>query len=147
MDVDRVVARHARSYVDGVHVLDAMHVLRLLERKHRAIPESTAIAQLKLAPAFAELRVALRGKVRKPDREWVRVLRLLEEHSMDELEHAVSEALLRKSASLETIRMLLRQQQGEVPWIAPVAVGEMLSAIDVAPANLAGYDELVEVGR
>ena len=147
MDADRVVATHARSYVEGAHVLDAMHVLRLLERKHRAIPESTAIAQLRLAPMFSELRVSLRGKVRKPDREWVRVLLLLEEYSMGELEQAVSDALSRKSASLETIRMLLRQQQGGVPWIAPVAVGEILSAIDVAPANLAGYDELVEVAE
>ena len=147
MDADRVVASHARSYVEGAHVLDAMHVLRLLERKHRAIPESTAIAQLRLAPVFAELRVALRGKVRKPDREWVRVLLLLEQHSMDELERAVSEALARQSASLETIRMLLRQQQGEVPLIALVAVEASLSAIDVAPANLAGYDELVGVRR
>lgn len=141
------VAVHVRSYVDGAHVLDAMHILRVLERKHRAIPESTAIAQLELAPVLHELRAALRGKVRKPDREWVRVLLLLEEHSMDELESAVSAALERKSASVETIRMLLRQQQGCVPWIAPVAVAEELSAIEVAQADLAGYDELVEVSR
>lgn len=147
LEADRVVATHGRSYVEGAHVLDAMHVLRLLERKHRAIPESTAIAQLRLAPVFAELRVALRGKVRKPDREWVRVLLLLEEHPLDALERAVDQALQRQSPSLETIRMLLRQQPGAVPWIAPVAVEESLSGIAVAPANLASYDALVEVGR
>jgi len=144
VDGDVVVARHARSYAEGAWVLDAMHVLRLLERKHRAIGESTAIAQMKLPPCLIELRVVLRGKVRKPDREWVRVLLLLEEHSMDELERAVSESLRRQAPSLETIRMLLRQQQSEVPLIGPVEVAEeRLAAIQVEPANLGGYDELV----
>lgn len=144
VDGDIVVARHARTYSEGAYVLDAMHVLRVLERKHRAIGESTAIAQLKLPPSLSELRVALRGKVRKPDREWVRVLLLLEEHSMDELERAVSECLRGQAPNLETIRMLLRQQQCEVPEIGPVEVAEeRLASIEVAPANLCGYDELV----
>lgn len=144
VDGDLVVARHARTYKEGAYVLDALHVLRLLERKHRAIGESTAIAQLKLPPSLIELRVVLRGKVRKPDREWVRVLLLLEEHSMDELDRAVSASLQRQAASLETIRMLLRQQQSDMPVIGPVEVAEArLAAIEVAPANLSGYDELV----
>jgi len=143
VDADSIVASHARSYVAGAYVLDAMHVLRLLERKHRAINESTAIQQLKLPPALAELRLALRGKVRKPDREWVRVLRLLEKHSMDELERAVSEALRRQSPSLETVRMLLRRQDSEVLALSPVPVANAeLAAIDVEPADLSGYDQL-----
>lgn len=63
---------------------------------------------------------------------------------MDELERAVSESLRRQAPSLETIRMLLRQQQSEVPLIGPVEVAEeRLAAIQVEPANLGGYDELV----
>jgi hypothetical protein len=138
------VASHARSYTEGGHVLDAMHVLRLLERKHRAISESTAVQQMQLDPVFTELRLALRGKVRKPDREWVRVLLLLEQHSMQELESAVRSALERASPSLETIRMLLRQQHSERPALQPAPVAnETLAAIEVAPADLAGYDLLV----
>lgn len=148
VDGETRIASHARGYLEGTHVLDGMHVLRLLEKKHRAINEATAIAQMKLSPAFLELRLALRGKVRKPDREWVRVLLLLEQHSHDELERAVNEALRRGSASLETIRMLLRQQRGEMPVLDPVPVANAeLAAITVAPANLCGYDELVEVLR
>jgi len=144
VDGDHRVATHARSYVAGAHVLDAMHVLRLLERKHRAIPESTAVQQMKLAPVFSELRLALRGKVRKPDREWVRALLLLEEHSMEALESAVRQALERASPSLETIRMLLRQHTNETLAIAPAHVADArIAAIDVAPADLAGYDQLV----
>ncbi len=144
VDGDRSVASHTRSYVEGTHVLDARHILRLLERKHRAIGESTAIAQMELAPVLDRLREALRGKVRKPDREWVRVLRLLEEHSMEELESAVDLALERASPSLETIRMLLRQKSSEMPVFVPARVAdETLGAIEIAPADLGGYDELV----
>ena len=139
-----VVARHARAYVEGAHVLDAMHVLRLLERKHRAIPESTAIQEMRLAPVFFELRAALRKKVRKADREWVRVLLLLEEHSMQELESAVRSALERNSPSVETIRMLLRRKDEGMRVLDPVPVASAsLAAITIAPAALDAYDELV----
>jgi transposase len=144
VDGERCLATHERSYVEGSHVLDPMHVLRVLERKHRAIPESTAIQQMRLDPVFSELRQAMRTKVRKADREWVRVLLLLEEHSMEELECAVREALGRGSPSVETIRMLLRRPTGEHWIVEPALVRDAaLGAIDVAPARLEGYDELV----
>jgi len=142
------VASHARSYTDGALVLDAMHVLRLLEKKHRAISESTAIAQMKLPSVFTELRAALRGKVRRPDREWVQVLLLLEEHALEVLEEAVRSALERGSPSLETVRMLLRQRASELPVLAPAPIARAeLAEIEVAPAELAGYDELFGGGR
>jgi Mu transposase, C-terminal domain len=142
-DGERCVASHARSYKEGKHVLDAMHVLRLLERKHRAITESTAMAQMKLAPVFAELREALRGKVRRSDREWVRVLLLLEGHSMEDLESAVQAALERGSPSVETIRMILRQRSSEPTVITPAPLARPeLASIQVAIPDLADYDDL-----
>jgi hypothetical protein len=147
-DGAELVALHARSYVEGAHVLDALHILRILERKHRAIPESTAIAQLNLSPVFHALRVALRGKVRKPDREWVRVLLLSEEHSMEEFESAASAALSKQSPNLETIRMLLRQARGETLAVAPVMIeSDALASIVIAEPVLAGYDELEGAAR
>ena len=38
-----VVAQHARAFVRGTKILDAFHVLPLLERKHRAVAEATAL--------------------------------------------------------------------------------------------------------
>jgi transposase len=148
-DAGERVASHARSYREGHMVLDAMHVLRLLERKHRAIGESTAIQQMKLPSAFHDLRAALRGKVRKPDREWVRVLLLLEEHSIDELESAVRAVLERGCPSLDTVRMLLRRPLGQAPVLVPaVPVTSLdLAAIEVEPADLSGYEVLVGGGR
>ena len=45
-----VVAQHARAFARGAKVLDALHVLPLLERKHRAVAEATALADWRLSP-------------------------------------------------------------------------------------------------
>lgn len=140
------VAIQSRSYREGSQVVDPLHVLALLEQKHRAVNESTAIQGWKLPAVLYELRGELRKRVKRPDQEWVRVLRLLEEHSMEELEAAVAQAIERGSPKLETIRMLIRQQQKSELEIRPAAVARAdLAAIAVAQPELASYDELVEV--
>lgn len=141
-----VVATHARSFDEGQRVLDARHVLSLLERKHRAAAESTAIRQWGLDPVFFELRSALCGTTRKPDQEWVRVLRLTEEHPLAEVAAAVAEALAEGSPRLETIRLLLRRRSGSgAPSLlaAPVA-REDLASITVAEPQLGDYDRIGE---
>jgi hypothetical protein len=84
-----VIARHVRSFRVGSMVIDPLQVLELLEQKHRAVAESTAIGQWELPSAFYELREKLRAKVRKPDQEWIGVLRRLERQGMAEVEAAV----------------------------------------------------------
>jgi transposase len=139
-----VVATHVRSFEHGTQVIEPRHVLRLLERKYRAIAESTAIQQWALPPVFEELRERLRREVRKPDREWVGVLRLLEEHGEEDVEAAVKEALVRGTPRLESVRLLLRRASGNglpPPLPAPVARLD-LAAITVAVPDLAEYDSV-----
>lgn len=142
-----VVATHVRVFEEGAKVLDARHVLELLERKHRAVPESTAIQQWELEPAFLELRRALVGATRRPDQEWVRVLRLTESHAQAEVALAVAQALAQGSPRLETIRLLLRRRaQGAAPEILPAPVARAdLAALEVAPPVLGDYDRLGEI--
>ena len=73
-----VVASHVRAFRAGATVLDPLHVLPVLEREHRAVPEATALQDWPLAPVWQQVRTALRQQTRKPDQEWVRMLRLLE---------------------------------------------------------------------
>ena len=54
-----VVAQHARAFYRGSKVLDARHVLELLERKHRAVPEATALLGWQLAPVWQQVRAEL----------------------------------------------------------------------------------------
>jgi transposase len=139
-----VVARHERSFEEGALVLDPRHVLPLLERKSRAAGEATALMQGRLPPVFHALREALRPHTRRPDREWVQTLRLLEDHSEIELEVAVEEALGRGSPRLETVRMLLRRRgERAAPRLAPAPVPRPdLATLTVEPPTLAAYDTL-----
>lgn len=142
------VAVHARSFIPGIPVIEPRHVLSLLEKKHRAVSESTAIQQWSLPATFHQLRQELRGRTRKPDQEWVSVLRLLEQHELGDVATAIEEARARHSPRLETIRALLRRRE-DVPRDAiPVDLDRVdLAAIQVDPPTLANYDELVEAVR
>ena len=86
-------------------------MLELLERKHRAVPEATALRGWRLAPVWQQVRAELAKHTRKPDQEWVRMLRLMETHPAAAVERAVTVALERHSPRLETVRLILRQQQ------------------------------------
>ena len=140
-----VVAQHARAFYRGSKVLDARHVLELLERKHRAVPEATALLGWQLAPVWQQVRAELARHTRKSDQEWVRMLRLMETHPAAAVERAVTVALERHSPRLETVRLILRQQQGGPPPVCqPVMeVRPDLARITVPAPTLAAYDALV----
>ncbi len=144
-----VVAVHARSFVRGANVLDALHVLDLLGHKHRAVSESTAIQQWPLPPVFHDLRAALAARVRKPDREWVAVLQLSAGRGVAPLALAVEEAMAHGSPRLATIQEILRKK--EAPDLPPTPVAAVaradLRGIVVAPPLLAAYDALGAVAR
>lgn len=139
-----VVASHARSFEAGSKVLEVTHVLPLLEHKHRAAGEATALKLWRVPPSLEKVRSELRRHTRRPDQEWVRILRLMEKHPQDDLERCAAQALERGSPRLETIEMLLRSGgSGEpVPLERLVLERPDLSALDVAPAILGNYDEL-----
>jgi transposase len=139
---DRVVATHPRSFGAGQYVLDPRHILRLLEQKHRAVSEATALQAWALPETFHELRKRLHDKTRKPDREWVQVLRLVEEFPFDEVARAVEAALRANTPRLESIRLLLRPpREREVSAGVPLLRGD-LAAVRVAPPELDSYDAL-----
>ena len=125
-------------------VLDPLHVLPVLERKHRAVSEATALQDWALAPVWQQVRTALRQQTRKPDQEWVRMLRLLETYPAPAVEAAVAAALARDSPRLETVRLLLRQRAaGPRPAIRPVpTVRADLARIAVSAPTLAASDVL-----
>ena len=114
-----VVAEHGRAFCRGSKVLDPFHVLPLLERKHRAVAEATALLDWRLAPVWQQVRDELARHTRKPDQEWVRMLRLMETHPAAAVERAVATALERQSPRLETVRLILRQQQAGPPPVCP----------------------------
>ena len=103
-----------------------------------------ALQDWPLAPVWQQVRTALRQQTRKPDQEWVRMLRLLETYPAPAVEAAVAAALARNSPRLETVRLLLRQRAaGPRPATHPVpTVRADLARIAVPAPTLAAYDVL-----
>ena len=56
-----------RCFCRGAKILNALHVLPLLERKHRAVAEATALLDWRLAPVWQQARAELAKHTRKPD--------------------------------------------------------------------------------
>jgi transposase len=143
---EKLVACHERVFAEGAFQLDPKHVLRLLEKKHRAVAESTAMQAWDVPEVFERLREQLRKDTRKPDQEWVRVLLLAEEHGEEVLEAAVGEALDRGSGRLETIRQILRRKEREIEVRPTEAIptDPALLEITIEAPRLAAYDDLGE---
>ena len=103
-----VIAKHARSYEREGVVFDPLHYLALLERKTRALDQAAPLAGWQLPECFAQLRRLLEARLRKHgSREYVQVLRLMENFAVEEVTHAVEQALRLGTISFDAVRHLL----------------------------------------
>lgn len=90
----QVIARHARSYDRETVVFDPLHCLALLEYKTQALDQAALLVGWQRPECFAELRRLLEARLTKHgSREYVQVLRLLENFTVEEVTNAVEQAL------------------------------------------------------
>ena len=77
-----VIARHPRSYEQEDFIFDPIHYLPLLERKTGALDQAAPLQGWDLPQEYATLRLRLEARLgRQGKREFVRVLRLMEDFS------------------------------------------------------------------
>ena len=89
-----VIARHPRSYEQDDFVFDPIHYLPLLERKTAALDQAAPLQGWDLPEEYQTLRRLLEARMgKRGKREFVPVLRLLENFSHQEVHHAVKDAL------------------------------------------------------
>jgi len=146
---DAVVARHARSWEKEGVFFDYRHYLPLLERKPGSLDHARPLADLDLPECFEVLRrrlVAGEDKQGYGTRKYIKVLRLLEEHSLARLKRAVEQGLYAGAYAPEAIAHLL-----EPPSQGPAATflrdgREHLGRVSVAGPDIAAYDSLLVQG-
>ena len=103
-----VIARHERSYERETVVFDPMHYLALLEQKTRALDQAAPLAGWQLPDCFVQLRRLLEARLKKHgSREYVQVLRLMETFAINEVTHAIEDALKLGTISFDAVRHLL----------------------------------------
>jgi hypothetical protein len=102
----RVVAEHCRSWGKD----DYRHYLPLLERKPGSLDHARPLGDLNLPECFDTLRRRLQAEEQKEGaglREFIRVLRLLEDYPMVRLREAVKKALLIHAHSRDAVLQFL----------------------------------------
>ena len=103
-----VIARHERSYGRGDFVFDPIHYLPLLEQKTGALDQAAPLAGWKLPGEFDTLRRLLESRMgRRGKREFVKVLRLLETFSSEDVHTAVRDAVGRGAAGFDAVKHLV----------------------------------------
>ena len=112
-----VIARHPRSYEQEDFIFDPIHYLPLLERKPGALDQAAPPAGWDLPPEYATLRLRLEARLgRQGKRDFVRVLRLMEDFSHQEVHQAVKEALRLGAVGYDAVKhLLLCQLEGRPP--------------------------------
>ncbi len=107
---ERVVAEHLRSWGKEGVFFDYRHYLPLRERKPGSLDHARPLIDLNLPECFDTLRRRLEAEEEKQGeglREFIRILRLLEDHPMAQLRDAVEKALLIHAGSREAVLQYL----------------------------------------
>ena len=87
---DRLIARHPRCWKKQQPVFDPVHYLALLERKPGGFDHARPLEDWDLPVCFGILRRRLEAEFAgNGTREFIKVLRLLESHSITSLKRAV----------------------------------------------------------
>ena len=107
---EKRVAEHRRSWKKEGVFFDYLHYLPLLETKPGSLDYARPLADLNLPDCFDILRRRLVIEEEKEGegiREFIRVLRLLEDYPMSKLREAVEKALLIRAHSRDAITQFL----------------------------------------
>ena len=91
-----------------------MHYLALLERKPGGFDHARPLENWELPVCFGILRRRLEAELGSPGtREFIKVLRLLETHSLTALKDAVQHALEIGTTNCDAVRLILEYRQEE----------------------------------
>ena len=102
------VAEHKRSYEREAAIYDPLHYLALLEHKSRALDHAVPLAGWQLPDCFAQLRRLLEARLKKnAAREYIQVLRLLETFAVEEVTHAIEDAMRWNAIGFDAVRHLV----------------------------------------
>ena len=102
-----VIARHPRSWGKEDYIFDPLHYLALIEQKTNALDQAAPLADWNLPETFATLRRLLEARMGKQGkREFVQVLRLLENFQIADVEAGIENALERGTIGFDAVKHL-----------------------------------------
>ena len=147
VSADRVVAEHERCWGKEQVVFNPVHYLALLERKPGALDFARPLEDWDLPPALGLLRRRLEAEHgHAGTREYIKVLRLLESCSLEELARAVERALDFGTLDAVAVRLILEHHRERPAALFRLDGRPHLSHVRVEAPCLAAYGDLTSPG-
>ena len=143
-----VIARHRRSYERDDFIFDPIHYLPLLERKTGALDQAAPLAGWELPEEFGVLRRLLESRMgRRGKREFVQVLRLVENFRKEEVHDAVRDALRLEAVSFDAVKHLVLCRMEGRPQRLDLELYPYLPRVTVTKTSANDYMALMSGDR
>jgi len=146
---DLVIARHQRTYRRDDFIFDPLHYLPLLEKKPGALDGALPFTSWELPKNFDLLRRYLEGRNNTAGkREYIRILQLLRDFGLSEVNRAIERAFAYSCVNFESIKMLILSA-GEPEAVITRLSPERLSLLPRAHVKITpptAYAALLEGG-
>jgi transposase len=143
-----VIARHRRSYERDDFVFDPLHYLPLLEQKTGAFDQAAPLVGWELPEEFDTLRRLLESRMgKRGKREFVQVLRLMENFRKEEVHSAIRDALGLGAVSFDAVKhLVLCRIEGRPPRL-DMELYPYLPRANVATTSTRDYMTLLAGSR
>lgn len=113
-----IVAEHQRSNLCQDSILNPLHYIDILQRKHRSASRAFVLAHGRVPDALQRLFQRLEDADKKSaTKKWTTILALAKTHSLNEVADAAERAMARGCIDGEAIALMLRQKADHVPAI------------------------------
>jgi transposase len=140
---DLTVACHQRRWDRHQVTYDPVHYLALLERKPGALDFAAPLAGWELPVCFGVLRRRLEAELGgSGTRQFIKVLRLLERASPEELTRAVQRALELGITDADAVRLILEHRRERPPGLFSLDGRPHLKLVAVPMPDLGAYTSL-----
>jgi hypothetical protein len=138
------IATHIRSYDRAEFIYNPLHYLALLEQKSKALDQAAPFDEWVLAECIHRLRRLMEARMGNPGRrEFIQVLRLMEDFRQHQVEQAVAEALRLGAISFDAVKMLLLARLENRPARLDLTFYPYLPAATVGATDSRAYLGLI----
>lgn len=141
---DKIIATHKRDYDKHQEHLNPLHYLPALEKKWRAFDQARPLKGWQLSPIFESYHQILKAQLSRGTREYIKILRLLENYSERIVSQAIEEAIHYKIYSYDGVVQLLRRKI-EVPKPPPMDLTSKSHLTDFETIPVPCLDQYLEL--
>jgi hypothetical protein len=135
---------HPRSYETAEFIYNPLHYLALLEHKSKALDQAAPLDGWQLGDCIHRLRRLMEARMGNAGRrEFIQVLRLMEDFQQHQVELAVTQALGLGAISFDAVKMLLLARLENRPARLDLTFYPYLPVASVGTTNPRAYLELI----